>query len=109
MINKTIRDALLPFGFPVEFEIYNGESDTYFTFQYSTMPDEFSDDTPNSERYIVQVHFFCPLTVDNLATVQGVKETLFGAGFQYPDTATGTDEDCRHVIFDTEFLEVLSG
>jgi hypothetical protein len=101
-VNKVIRDALLPFGAPVEFEVFQGQEDAYFTFNYSSSGDDFGDDDPQHERYLVQVHYFCPLSENCVALMDKVKRALRCAGCTWPEVENASDEDGRHIVFECE-------
>lgn len=104
-IDKRIRDALLPFGDPVENEVYQGESERYYTFNYSALGTDYADDAPQHERCLVQVHFFAPLSENITARKRATKEALFRAGFTWPETQPASDEDGRHIVFECEIAE----
>ena len=67
-VEKRIKDALLPFGDPVEKSFLYAAADDlprqYYTFSASSRGDDFGDDAPGCEVWQVNVHFFAPLEGD---------------------------------------------
>ena len=104
-VDEKIKAALDPFGDPVENSIYQGKEEQYYTFNYSTLGTNYGDDTPQHEKYLVQVHYFAPLNVNITQRVKETKRAIVAAGFTYPKTVNGTDEDGRHIIFECEAVE----
>lgn len=92
-MNAKIRAALLPFGDPVEHGIYTGKATRYYTFVYTTLPQDFGDDEPGYERYLVTIHFSCPLKYDSVERVRQTKRALFDAGFTWPEVTDLSDEN----------------
>ena len=105
-VDDKIMAALTPFGDPVYRAVYQGEEKRYYTFNYVTMPANFADDEPQHERYLVQVHFFAPLDGGNLLSrIAKTKRALVDEGFLYPQTGDESDEDGRHIVFETEIAQ----
>lgn len=114
-VNQKIIAALKPIGVPVVpdtyDEKYDGKSAAYCTFNYTTIPAEFGDDAPRCERYLIQVHFFCPERSKSLEQRGKMKRLLFQAGFTWPEevNATNTVEDkdkrMQHFVFECETVE----
>lgn len=101
-VDEKIRNALLPFGDPVKNTVYIGDKKRYFTFQYSSFGGDFGDDAPSHEKYLVQVHFFAPLSENVTKRVRAVKQALASAGFTWPEVTNADDEDGRHRVFECE-------
>lgn len=117
-VNERIKKALSGFGLPVKPDRYSGDSESYFVFNYTTMGALFADDTPQYERYLVQVHYFCPMGANTLSTRKDVKRLLFEAGFTWPDEINAGDSSMQksnggkqHFAFECEIEEgvVLNG
>lgn len=109
-IDETIRKALLPFGDPVENEIYLGDAKRYYTFSYASLGAAYADDRPNLERFLIQVHLFAPLSENIQQQKIETKRALFFAGLGWPETQSLTDEDARHIVFECEAVkEVFYG
>lgn len=117
-VNERIKATLAPLGLPVKPDRYSGDSESYFVFNYTTMGTLFADDRPSYERYLVQVHYFCPMGANTLSTRKNVKRLLFEAGFTWPDEVNAgdssmqkSDEDKQHIVFECEIEEgvVLDG
>lgn len=103
-MNKKLKDALDTLGDPVEMgEVIGG--DQYYSFNYTILGADYSDDAPNHQRYLIQVHFYCPRTFDTVQRIRDTQNALFSAGFTWPDVITGSDEDGQHIIFECEGVE----
>lgn len=103
-INEIITAALVPLGDVVEYEVYTGQDIQYYTFNSSAYGDDFGDDEPGHERYLVQVHFFCPLTYKVTPRIAQTKQVLFAAGFTWPSVVDASDVDARHIVFECEYM-----
>lgn len=104
-VDEKIRNALLPFGDPVENGIYQGKKKRYYTFSYSTLGSDYGDDSPGAERYLITIHFFAPLRENITKRVKSTKHALFHSGFTWPETVNASDEDARHIVFECETAE----
>ena len=104
-VDELLRKTLLTFGDPVENAVYHGSAKRYYTFNYSTVGDDFADDAPGHERYLTQVHLFAPLSENITARIKATKEALFAAGFTWPETFNASDGDGRHIVFECETAE----
>ena len=93
------------FDYPVERTVYTGQSKKYITFQYTTVADDFGDDRPGHERYLVLVNLFLPLAENPNNDIRATKEALYNAGFTWPDTSDLTDENGRHIVFECEIAK----
>ena len=107
-IDKTIRDALLPFGDPAQKNIYTGKSRRYYTFNYDSYGECFGDDSPVSIRYAVMVHFFAPHTFDSVERISQTCTAIYNAGGTWPDVVDATDGDGQHFVFECEFAGGVS-
>lgn len=106
-VNQKIIQALDVLA-PIEAGVYTGDADTYFTFNYTTMGDAFSDDEPGCERYLVQAHLFCPLQANSLEMRAGTKARLAAAGFTWPSETPAEDKSGQHYVFECETAEAVS-
>lgn len=104
-INQKIITALSGFGDPVSPTVYHGETEQYFVFNYSTMGTDFGDDAPQQEKYLVQVHFFCLLSLNSVGRAKQIKQKLFAAGFTWPTMANASDREGQHLVFECEAAE----
>lgn len=105
---KRIRDALLPVGLDVESAGYSGENPTYMVFNFSSRGENFADDEPQNELFLIAVHLFAPMDVDITAFKDAIKNCLIAAGFTYPTIEDVSDDDVRHVVFECEDERSLS-
>lgn len=118
-VNALIRKTLKSFGFEVVPDVYDGEDETYFTFNF---PDErgagFADNAPSHLITYVQIHLFIPEDESYLQLKKDVREALFTAGFTYPAVTVRTEKEvsakslaekkkteARHIIFECEIEE----
>lgn len=104
-IDERIRNALLPFGIPVENTVYQGKEKRYYTFQYSSVGEDFGDDAPSHERFLVQIHLFAPLSENITKLIKKAKRALAAAGFTWPEVTNADDEDGHHRVFECEASE----
>ena len=101
-IDERIRDALIPFGYRVEKNVFQHDDPIYFTFNYNTIGADFADDAPGHVRYLIQVHLFAPLDMSDLSLRASTASALLDAGFTFPDIWDFTDETGRHTVFEFE-------
>lgn len=106
-IDKTIRTALAPFGYECYHNTYTGLDQTYFVFNYTVVPDDYSDDKPDYNRYICQVHFYAPFTFNSITLAKMVKVALENADFTYPEQTDASDEEGQHIVFEFEGIEYI--
>ena len=106
-IDKQLVSALSEFGFDVERVPYTGKNKQYFAFNYATVPMNHSDDEPEYEKYLIQVHLYAPINVKLTSLVKQVKIALHDAGFIYPDTTDASGADEKHIVFETENAEAI--
>lgn len=107
-VEALLKKVLTQFGDPVENGAYLGKADRYYTFNVSTKGDDYADDTPQHERYLVQVHLFAPLTFNFVVRRKTTKQALFAAGFGWPECTDVSDSNGRHIVFETEYVEGLN-
>lgn len=54
-------------------------------FNYNTVPDIFGDNAPVFEKYLVQVHYFCPKGENSIAARQNIKMAIFSLAEEWPE------------------------
>jgi len=105
--------ALGGFGDPVMYGEYIAPAGTpkpsrYYTFNYSKSGVNFGDDAPGHERYLIQVHLFCPGGFDSVQRTVQTQQRLFTAGLTWPDVTNASDADGQHIVFECETVEGAS-
>lgn len=105
---EKIIKAIAPFGFPYAPDVYTGEAERYFVYNYA---DErgaiYGDDVPLETVASVQVHLYLPWKEDFISLKNKVRKSLLREGFTYPEVTNIKDEDKRHIIFECEIEEEL--
>ena len=110
LIEKTLKDLNCPVRFGEYRPAANEEpAKIYYTYNFTTLGDAFSDNAPGIDRHLIQLHLFFPITHNAISQIKMTKKALFGAGFSYPKTVKGSDANGGHIIFECEYLEVLDG
>lgn len=104
-IESRIEAALASFGYPVHPETYSGNELKYFTFNHDTFGDDHGDNKPQHEIALIQVHFFCPVDFNSVATRKSIKRKLFDAGFGYPPMTGAGDKNGQHWVFEVSAAE----
>lgn len=110
-INEKIISALTPLKIPVEPDTCTEKKPVYCVFNYSALPDDFGDDGPGHERYLVQVHLFGPYRQNLIKMRRTIKTLLFNAGLTYPseknvsNSALEQAADGQHFVFECEDAE----
>lgn len=108
-INEMIITALSPVEWLVAPDVKEDKAKKYFTFNYTSIPILFGDDAPGMERYLVQVHLFCPDNFDSVQIRRRAKKLLFAYGFTYPAVFDASDEDGQHWVLECEMAVVADG
>ena len=106
-VNTRIISALEDVA-PVEPDIYTGDSLDFITFNFDIIPQDFRDNAPLRELYLVQVHYFCPGGAPSLSQRSAIKRRLFARGFTHPREINATDEEGQHFVFECERVERVS-
>ena len=105
--------ALDSFGDPVEKSLLYAAArkrpHRYYTFLCESFGDDYGDDEPGCERWLVSVHFFAPLGENCLQRVRETKGALFRAGFTWPRCVDATDQDGQHYVLECETAEPIQG
>lgn len=102
-VASDLKALLLTLGYPVEQNQYTGTATTYITFNYTTSPENFADDDPLDEVYLIQVHLIAPSTLNTTVLQKSIKTLLMNAGYIYPSTTDASDDpEEQHLVFETE-------
>lgn len=104
-VDARITSTLGVFGYDVSNGVSFAKDKTYFAFNYTVIPADFGDDAPCHDRYLVQVHLFCPLNVNITTLKKRVRQKLFAAGFTWPSVTDASDGNGRHIVFECEDAE----
>lgn len=105
---EKIIEAIKDFGFPYEPDVYTGEAEKYFVYNYA---DErgivFADDSPEVVKADMQIHFFLPEDENFIKIKNQIRDALFKQGFTYPEITVRKDGKKRHIIFECEIEEEM--
>lgn len=107
-INSTLKAALAPVA-PVEADTYEGDEAVYITFGYNSIPDDFGDDEPSHERFLVTVHLYAPTGYNTLTKRRAIKRALSDAGATWPAYENASDKDGQHHVFECELIAQTGG
>lgn len=108
-VNQQIIEALSPTGWLVAADVKQAETNQYFVFNYDSLGDNFGDNAPHDERYLIQIHLFCPSTLDTVDLRNTVKRLLFESDFTFPSVYDASDEDGQHWVFECETVVAVYG
>ena len=103
-IEESLLSALEVFEIPVEAEIYQGDAEKYIVFNYTSNPDNFADDTPQNERYLIQVHLYASPGSNTRELQQKIKKALFETGISWPQREDASDQYWQHIVFECEYV-----
>ena len=110
-VEARVKAALDLFGDPVEKSLLYAAArkrpPRYYTFLCESFGDDYGDDEPGCERWLVSVHFFAPLGENCLQRVRETKGALFRAGFTWPRCVDATDQDGQHYVLECETAEPI--
>lgn len=106
-VDAKLKKALSKTKLDVERSVYLGKEKKYIVFDYNTIPDDYADDEPERERYLIAVHLFAPLKDNINSLVRSLKNLLVTAGFSYPETEDASSSSERHIVLETEITEEL--
>ena len=102
-VNEKIISALSPLNLKVTPDFDGGGAKEYITFNCTDdVAVEYGDDEPIFDVAHMQIHYFCPLEEDYLATKKKIRKLLFDAGFSYPEVTELTEDKKRHITFECE-------
>jgi len=99
-----LKAAVSSLNYPCAANIYAGAEKTYFVFNYTVLPDDFADDDAQHERYLVQLHFYAPHTL-NTATIRKTIRGLIKSAFTAPSEMAASDELNQHYVYEFEVLD----
>lgn len=107
-VNSEIIEAVRSIAPCYPWEAYEGSQDNklsrYFVFNYTAAPHTFGDDDAPFERYLIQLHYFCPGGDNTVALRRKVKRAIFDVGFTIPSETNASDKDGQHYVFEFEAL-----
>lgn len=78
-------------------------------FNYNMVPDIFGDNAPVFEKYLIQVHYFCPKGENSIAARQNIKRAIFSLAEEWPDETlvkrvSKKAPEEQHYCFEFHFL-----
>lgn len=110
-VEARVKAALDVFGDPVEASLFSEKPcelpARYYTFVCNSFGDDFGDDMPGHERWLIQVHFFAPLGENWNPRKRATKLALFQSGFTWPQFTDATDQNGQHFVFECETAEAV--
>ncbi len=110
-VEAQVKGALDVFGDPVEKSLLYAAASAYppryYTFSCDSLGDDYGDDGPGCERWLVSVHLFAPLCEDCTHRVRETQRALSAAGFTWPGVVDVTDQDGQHYVFECETVHGL--
>ncbi len=110
-VEARVKAALDVFGDPVEKSVlYAASSERparYYAFSCTSFGDDYGDDEPGCEHWLVSVHLFAPLSENCIQRRKETKQALFDAGFTWPQFTDATDQDGQHFVFECETIDTI--
>lgn len=108
-INSSILSVAQEYAPCYTWDAYEGSLDErlsrYFVFNYETLPCSFGDDDAPYERYLIQLHYFCPRGENTVKLRKKIKRSLVEAGFTFPSETNVSDSDGQHYVFEFETFD----
>ncbi len=108
-IESRAKEAVASFAPFWTEESWDGSEDTksgtYLTFNATSMPHVFADGEVPYERYICQLHLYCPRATNTVKMRKQIKKALYAAGFTWPHVEPAHDGDGGHYVFEFQGLE----
>lgn len=102
-INRKIIKTLSPYVPVVVPDFYEGDEETYVTFNvYLDRGSDYGDSVPTAQTAYVHIHLYAPNHTNILDLIGQIRMTLLDAGFSWPDVERGADKDYQHVVFDAQ-------
>ena len=107
-IDQLLKSTLAATSLPVYRSVYPGDEEgqpdpeEYLVFNYDTEPVCYGDDEPEYDIYLIQVHLFAKPDINISKRIKQVRALLVGAGFDYPETVDASDNEWRHITFETQ-------
>jgi hypothetical protein len=93
--------------------VYEGQESTFLTINMDAIPDNFADDAPQYDRWLVQLHLFAPYTLDTTTLRRQIRDALHNAGFTYPSLVDASADKAlidgteQHIVFEFEVPEAI--
>ena len=103
-MDSSIKAAVAFTSYPCAANAYTGAATTYFVFNYTILPDNFADNEPQHERYLVQVHFCAPHTLNTVTIRRSIRTALRNA-FNAPTEMPAHDEKNQHYVYEFEVTD----
>ncbi len=98
-------------AYPWELDEENGDErpQRRILFNYNTVPDTYGDNAPAYEKYLIQVHYFCPKGEDSVENRDLIKRALFAVSEEWPEELLVHQENKQapeeqHYCFEFEYL-----
>lgn len=105
---EKIVQSIQEFGCPYQPDLYTGDSERYFTYNYADDRGAlFADNVPQTVIAGVQVHFYMPATESFSEIKNKIRTSLLRNGFTFPAITVLTEKEksIRHIIFECEIEE----
>jgi len=100
-------------GLPCYNGAYEGQESAFLTINMDAIPDNFADDAPQYDRWLVQLHLFAPYTLDTTTLRRQIRDALHNAGFTYPSLVDASADKAlsdgteQHIVFEFEVPEAI--
>lgn len=105
---ENIVNAIAPFDYPYKPDVYQGDSEKYFVYNYADQRGSlWADDGPETVIASVQVHFFMPEKENFIKIQNKIRKALFEQGFTFPQVTVLTENKKRHLVFECEIEEEM--
>lgn len=104
-MNSEVKTLLETYGYPVAYLKSSTSKDIYFVFNFDDQRGLlYGSDTPEIDVYSLQVHFFAPITFDNVELKNKIKKDLLDNGWTYPVVTEIYEDETKkvHLIFSCE-------
>lgn len=109
---KEIQEIATTLQIPAYPDVYTGDDlNTWITYNLAEEHgDLFGDNAPNAVVQTVQVHLFIRTGRSYTALKNAIRTALFEAGFTWPTVTTDyeSDQKLRHIVFETEFNDLIT-
>lgn len=104
-IDEVLAATLAPLVPGIAPNEYTGQELEYAVWNYNILPSVFADSKPEAARYLLQVHWFLPHSVNPAAKRTQICQALRAAGFTYPGVVNASDKDGQHYVFECEYVD----
>ena len=105
---EKIIEAVKGFGYPYAPDVYTGNKDRYFVYNYADEKgDLYADDSPGTVVASVQVHFFLPADENFIRIKNQIRDALFRQGFTFPAVTVLREGKKRHIVFECDIEEEM--